>query len=262
MAMKLAAVAVALCAPAAGAIRVGQSALSNQSICLAQDRGTRALMQTKLAVFGVVCEEMCKKVGQYPNCQCPGFNGQPADEGDDRACMAKYCQDPKSPCPTEAFLGCVKDTTKVFLLQWAPLLQRVDASLGLGRPEPLLSRMPAVAATDCQAQDRGYRAFLQTKLAVFGVQCEEMCKTLGMYPNCQCPGFAGQPASEGDDRACFVKLCQDPKTPCPNDAFVTCVEETSKAALMQWSTLLQRFDADVGHWKSMVAANLTAKRAL
>merc|ERR1719408_1063146 len=43
---------------------------------------------------------MCKKLGAYPNCQCPGFAGDPA-----------------SPCPNDHFVGCVKENTAAFLMQ-------------------------------------------------------------------------------------------------------------------------------------------------
>ena len=64
-----------------------------------------------------------------------------------------------------------------------------------------------------------------------GVPCEEMCKRMGVYPNCQCPGFESTPVSDDDDRACYSKYCQDPKAPCPNDAFVTCVKESTKVSV-------------------------------
>ena len=38
--------------------------------------------------------DMCKRLDAYPNCECPGFDGQPASSGDTRACYTKYCQDP------------------------------------------------------------------------------------------------------------------------------------------------------------------------
>merc|ERR1719222_1655955 len=108
--------------------------------------------------------------------------------------MVKYCQDKE--CPNDAFVNCVEETTKVSFL----------------------------AQDSCTAQDSNHRAFIQAKLAVFGPDCENMCKKMGIYPNCQCPGFEGQPATDGDSRLCYDKLCQDPSTPCPSDAFVTCVK--------------------------------------
>merc|ERR1719421_962273 len=92
-------------------------------------------------------------------------------------------------------------------------------------------------ATSCSARDEGTRALLQTKLVSLGVPCETMCKEMGAYPNCQCPGFEGQPSSSDDTRACFVKYCQDPASPCPSDAFVTCVKELTKVSVLQWDAL-------------------------
>merc|ERR1719472_507979 len=60
---------------------------------------------------------MCKKLGAYPNCQCPGFNGEPASSDDTRGCYTSYCQDPSAPCPNDAFVNCVKENTAAFLQQ-------------------------------------------------------------------------------------------------------------------------------------------------
>merc|ERR1719281_1223601 len=38
--------------------------------CSAEDLKNRAQLQNKLAG---VCEDMCKEVGAYPKCTCPGF---------------------------------------------------------------------------------------------------------------------------------------------------------------------------------------------
>merc|ERR550532_2162820 len=78
----------------------------NQSICHTDDAKYRTTLQTKLAVFGIECEEMCKKMGIYPNCQCGGFGGTTAFSGDLRMCIDKYCQDPNVPCPTDNFVMC------------------------------------------------------------------------------------------------------------------------------------------------------------
>merc|ERR1719236_363113 len=80
---------------------------------------------------GVVCEDMCKKVLEYPNCACPGFGGTPADEGDARSCAVKYCHPPVEPCPSDAFFNCVGESTKLLQVQSLPempvLLQQLSA---------------------------------------------------------------------------------------------------------------------------------------
>merc|ERR1719277_2635794 len=38
--------------------------------CVAEDAAARAMVQNKLAG---VCEDMCKDVGSYPKCECPGY---------------------------------------------------------------------------------------------------------------------------------------------------------------------------------------------
>merc|ERR1719478_978471 len=93
------------------------------------------------------------------------------------------------------------------------------------------------SAMSCMNEDFGMRALLQNKVG--GTDCENMCKKLGAYPNCQCPGFNGEPASSDDTRACHVKYCQDPSAPCPNDAFVTCVKENT-ATFLQWQNVFNR----------------------
>merc|ERR1719183_1149709 len=140
---------------------------------------------------------MCKKLGAYPNCQCPGFNGEPASSDDTRGCYTKYCQDPSAPCPNDAFVGCVKTNTAAFLQQM--------------------------------------------KANMFGADCEAMCKKLGAYPNCQCPGFNGEPATDDDTRSCYTQNCQDPKSPCPTDAFVDCVSANTKSFL-QWQQVMHQVD--------------------
>ena len=88
--------ALAISAPAvAGAVlnvrRVDVDAGANESSCIAHDLNRRVFFQTELAVLGPDCEEMCKKTGSFPKCQCAGFEGMPATDGDTRACITKYC---------------------------------------------------------------------------------------------------------------------------------------------------------------------------
>merc|ERR1719223_17802 len=94
---------------------------------------------------------------------------------------------------------------------------------------------------------------LQSKLASLDVQCEDMCRRLGIYPNCQCPGFAGNPSSDGDTRRCMKQHCQDPQIPCPTPAFVTCVEESTKISALQWGALFQQLDSSLDAFNNMVA---------
>merc|ERR1719451_112092 len=46
----------------------------------------------------------------------------------------------------------------------------------------------------CQQNEVHYRAAVQNKLA--GI-CEEMCKEVGAYPKCACPGFVAPDATPG-----------------------------------------------------------------
>jgi len=229
-----------------------QTTDANSSACLAKDHEHRALIQTKLALAGIECEDMCKRIGVYPNCQCPGFEGSPTSDGDARKCAEKLCQDPKTPCPTEAFVTCVKEATKISVLQWGSLLQRVAGSFGAYNRT---AQMKGAANTSsCQANDKAHRALLQAQITIAGIECEDMCKRIGVYPNCQCPGFEGSPTSDGDARKCAGKLCQDPKTPCPTEAFVTCVKEATKVSVLQWDALVQLIDDGLSRTRKMLAA--------
>merc|ERR1719171_2024221 len=89
----------------------------------------RALLQEKAISMGVPCENMCKELGAYPNCQCPGFAGQPASSDDARGCMTQYCQDPSAPCPNDAFVGSVKENTRVAVLQWDAVFKQMSTGL-------------------------------------------------------------------------------------------------------------------------------------
>merc|ERR1719221_809360 len=99
-----------------------------QKSCNQGSIGVNALIEMKSSTFGPDCEAMCKKLGAYPDCQCPGFDGEPATDGDTRACYTKYCQN--APCPTDAFVGCVKENTKSFL-QWQKVLLQVDQKFSM-----------------------------------------------------------------------------------------------------------------------------------
>merc|ERR550537_894854 len=97
--------------------------------CSGKDIGAMALLSVKATQMGADCEKMCKRVGVYPNCQCPGFAGMPASEGDMRGCAEKYCQDPSTPCPTDNFVACVKENTAVSALQWNAVFSRLSNGL-------------------------------------------------------------------------------------------------------------------------------------
>merc|ERR1719263_501766 len=114
----------AACASAVSASSI--MATDSTMSCLNEDFGMRALLQSK--VGGTDCEGMCKRLGAYPNCQCPGFNGEPASSDDTRGCYTKYCQDPTAPCPNDAFVNCVKENTKAFL-QWQAVFSRISHGL-------------------------------------------------------------------------------------------------------------------------------------
>lgn len=196
---------------------------------------TKALehLFAKAMALGVECEEMCKATGAYPTgCACPGWNGMPAssNDQDSRNCYAKYCvpiAHTPDPCPSDAFVTCVTQNSKV------PALLQVDWTNQIHSSESAIGYMKSKLerdAADCVA---------------LGVECEEMCKQLGAFPHgCKCPGWNGAPGSsdEQDGRDCYTRFCvpiAHTDDPCPSDEFVTCVAEHTKHSLVQvdWAAL-------------------------
>merc|ERR1719359_693292 len=95
----------------------------------AQAGGSVEELREQVQSLGVVCEDMCKKVLEYPKCQCPGFGGMPADDDDTRSCEAKYCHPPAERCPNDAFFTCVQETTSVSFLQQAETIPQLQKKL-------------------------------------------------------------------------------------------------------------------------------------
>jgi len=235
-------------------IRHGHQAGANETICQSEDLKLRQQLQVKLATFGPDCEEMCKKMGIYPDgCACPGLGGTSATEGDSRGCFEKYCQDPSTPCPTDNFVTCVKELTKVSALQWPALFQQWDAALRFGK-KANKNQSALLELGSCVTMDLERRAMVQARLVAMAVPCEDMCTRMGLKKeNCACPGFGGTMATSGDSRGCYKKYCQDPSTPCPTDNFVGCVKSnTEVSALLQWDALFQNFDGYINHWKKVL----------
>merc|ERR1719159_556199 len=112
--------------------------------------------------MGVPCEDMCKELGAYPNCECPGFNGEPASDDDTRACYVKYCQDPTAPCPNDAFVECVKANTKVSALQFASVLKHVDSKFSM------MMQLASNVSNACSKKTESTAALLQAKAAMHG----------------------------------------------------------------------------------------------
>merc|ERR1719324_61421 len=103
----------------------------------ATDLDARKALRQQTIAFGVVCEDMCKKVQEYPNCACPGFGGTPADDDDTRSCAAKYCHPPVEPCPNDPFFNCVGESTK--FLQVANLPETSVLLQQLGKVEKAIA---------------------------------------------------------------------------------------------------------------------------
>mmetsp|Transcript_6454 Transcript_6454/g.15843 ORF Transcript_6454/g.15843 Transcript_6454/m.15843 type:complete len:197 (+) Transcript_6454:1422-2012(+) len=93
------------------------------------------------------------------------------------------------------------------------------------------------AAMNCTAtHDVAKRLFLQHQIESMGPVCEGMCKAVSLHPKCcGCDGFCGKSASAEMIAAqgCAKSYCNPTNPPCPNDAFMTCVEERTKVSVMQ-----------------------------
>eukprot|EP00747_Dinoflagellata_sp_TGD_P162411 gnl/TRDRNA2_/TRDRNA2_179977_c0_seq1.p1 gnl/TRDRNA2_/TRDRNA2_179977_c0~~gnl/TRDRNA2_/TRDRNA2_179977_c0_seq1.p1 ORF type:complete len:141 (+),score=23.01 gnl/TRDRNA2_/TRDRNA2_179977_c0_seq1:94-516(+) len=128
--MRATSVIILAMAAVVGAVKVGR--VDN---CAAEDSKHRLAVQQKLMAFGVVCEKMCRALGTYPNCQCPGFNGKPADDHDTRDCYDQYCHPscfagpnlPHDSNKGDGFMTCVKTRTAVgSLLSWNSIMGFLD----------------------------------------------------------------------------------------------------------------------------------------
>jgi len=156
----------------ASALQTIKSSEGSQS-CVAEEVKRRAQVQNKLAGS---CEDMCKTVGSYPNCNCPNF---------------------------------VQPDSTPGVMTWDELLEHMDSLTSWGAGELKAWRKQASAlqkgkhlahvessanAQACVTEDLQRRAQLQNQLAG---SCEDMCKTVGSYPNCNCPNFVQPDSTPG-----------------------------------------------------------------
>merc|ERR1719498_1369108 len=124
----------------------------------------RVKFQNKLAG---ICEDMCKEVGAYPKCnQCPNFVAPDATPG---------------------------------VMTWEELLTHMDnlSEWGHGELKAWTKQASALQTNQFSGltEDMKHRAQVQNKLA--GI-CEDMCKEVGAYPQCnQCPAFVPPDSTPG-----------------------------------------------------------------
>merc|ERR1719254_119446 len=115
---------------------------------------------------------MCKEIGAYPKCTCPGFVAPDSTPG---------------------------------VMTWPELLEHMDNLSEWGHGElkawtkQAASLIGVQAAGDlsekaCIAEDLKHRVQVQNKLA--GV-CVDMCKEIGAYPKCTCPDFVPPDSTPG-----------------------------------------------------------------
>merc|ERR1719410_88153 len=130
--------------------------------CEKQELHHRFVVQNKLAS---ICEDMCKEVGAYPKCSCPGFT--PPDSTPD-------------------------------VMTWDELLEHMD-NLVEWSADTIKNwheqKNSLMQVTSCEKSETLVRAKMQNKLASI---CEDMCKELGAYPLCGgCPNFVAPDSTPG-----------------------------------------------------------------
>merc|ERR1719316_2539855 len=133
----------------------------------------RSQVQNKLAG---VCVDMCKEVGAFPKCTCPNFVAPDATPGVMTWDELLEHMDNLS----EWGHGELKAWTKTAM----SLIQRGDKHVSLAQGEEKA----------CVALEQKRRAQIQNKLAG---ACEDMCKEIGAYPKCTCPGFVPPDSTPG-----------------------------------------------------------------
>merc|ERR1719199_196468 len=160
--------------------------------CQKQELHHRAQVQNKLAG---ICEDMCKEVGAYPKCTCPGFTPPDAtpgvmtwDELLEHMCKELGAYPMCAGCP-----NFVAPDSTPGVMTWDELLEHMDnlSEWGHGEIKAWTKRaanliQENLSGMSCDKQELHHRAAVQNKLA--GI-CEDMCKEVGAYPKCTCPGF-------------------------------------------------------------------------
>jgi len=152
--------------------------LRKSDSCAAEDLKHRAMLQNKLAGD---CEEMCKEVGAYPKkCTCPDFVQPDSTPG--------VMTWEELLAHMDNLVAWGKETLKGWTAQAAALAQKKIVAHAQTAVENILD------SKACAAQDLKHRAQVQNKLAS---ACIDMCKEIGAYPKCECPGFAPPDSTPG-----------------------------------------------------------------
>jgi hypothetical protein len=150
------------------------SVLLKSDACSAEDIKHRVALQNNLAG---ACVEMCKEIGAYPKgCTCPGFAQPDATPG------VMTWEELLPHLDNLAAWG--KESIKEWKAQAAALAQEGVSAVVQG----------AASSQACTAMDLKHRSMVQNKLAS---ACEDMCKEIGAYPDCECPDFAAPDSTPG-----------------------------------------------------------------
>merc|ERR1719203_2558795 len=142
--------------------------------CATEDVKHRTMLQNKLAGF---CEDMCKELQAYPKgCTCPNFAQPDSTPG------VMTWEELNGHMDNLVAWG--QDQIKGWHSQAASALQK----------KVVVKSVSIVSSKACAAEDLKNRAHVQNKLAS---ACEDMCKEVGAYPDCECPNFAPPDSTPG-----------------------------------------------------------------
>ena len=122
------------------------------------------MMQNQLAG---ICEGMCKDIGSYPKCECPGYT------------------DTTDPTPGtmtwDELLKFMGD-----LVLWGKETAKKNTAMSALQHKVRVVKALQVSKS-CMSEDMKERVAVQNKLHSI---CVDMCKELGAYPEkCTCPGY-------------------------------------------------------------------------
>ena len=131
--------------------------------CIAEDMAARAMMQNQLAG---ICESMCKDVGSYPKCECPGYT----DTTDKTPGLLTW----------DELLTYMSD-----LVSWGKETHKANTAMSALQHKARVIKAVQVSKA-CMTEDLKERVAVQNKLHDM---CVDMCKELGAFPKCSCPGY-------------------------------------------------------------------------
>ena len=114
-----------------------------------------------------ICEGMCKDVGSYPKCECPGYT----DTTDSTPGLMTW----------DELLKHMSD-----LVSWGKETAKANKAMSALQHKARVLKAVQVSKA-CVSEDLKERMIVQSKLHDM---CIDMCKELGQFPEkCTCPGY-------------------------------------------------------------------------